>query len=114
LSSQDSRGGAATSLRDRRVGRVIDREIAPIWHDRFARLLIRNLPNNLPNADVTALDIHCGVGRTTAELLSRLGASARVMALEPDDILLELARTRMRPEWKNRVYLKALPHPRPA
>ena len=107
MSSQDSRGGAATSLRDRRVGRVIDREIAPIWHDRFARLLIRNLPNNLPNADVTALDIHCGVGRTTAELLSRLGASARVMALEPDDILLELARTRMRPEWKNRVYLKA-------
>jgi SAM-dependent methyltransferase len=107
VSSQDSRGGAATSLRDRRVGRVIDREIAPIWHDRFARMLIRNLPSNLPNADVTALDIHCGVGRTTAELLSRLGASARVMALEPDDILLELARTRMRPEWKNRVYLKA-------
>ncbi len=107
MSSQDSRGGAATSLRDRRVGKVIDREIAPIWHDRFARLLIRNLPGNLPNADVTALDIHCGVGRTTAELLHRLGASARVMALEPDDILLELARTRMRPEWKNRVYLKA-------
>jgi SAM-dependent methyltransferase len=107
LSTQDSRGGAATSLRDRRVARVIDREIAPIWHDRFARLIVRNLPNSLPNAgDVTALDIHCGVGRTTAELLGRLGASARVLALEPDDILLELARTRMRPEWKNRVYLK--------
>ncbi|MBL9099599.1 MAG: methyltransferase domain-containing protein [Myxococcales bacterium] len=108
MSSQDSRGGAASSLRDRRVARVIDREIAPIWHDRFARLLVRNLPTTLPNAgDVTALDIHCGVGRTTAELLGRLGASSRVLALEPDDILLELAKSRMRPEWKNRVYLKA-------
>ncbi len=90
-------------MRDRRVARVIDREIAPIWHDRFARLIIRNLPNS---SDVIALDIHCGVGRTTAELLHRLGATARVLALEPDDTLIELARTRMRPEWKNRVYLK--------
>lgn len=90
-------------MRDRRVARVIDREIAPIWHDRFARLIIRNLPNS---SDVIALDIHCGVGRTTAELLHRLGATARVLAIEPDDTLIELARTRMRPEWKNRVYLK--------
>jgi ubiquinone/menaquinone biosynthesis C-methylase UbiE len=103
LSSQDSRPGAVNSLRDRRVARVIDREIAPIWHDRFARLIIRNLPNS---SDVIALDIHCGVGRTTAELLHRLGATARVLAIEPDDTLIELARTRMRPEWKNRVYLK--------
>ena len=90
-------------MRDRRVARVIDREIAPIWHVRFARLIIRNLPNS---SDVIALDIHCGVGRTTAELLHRLGATARVLAIEPDDTLIELARTRMRPEWKTRVYLK--------
>jgi len=90
-------------LRDRRVARVIDREIAPIWHDRFARLIIRNLPGA---SDVIALDIHCGVGRTTAELLGRLGSAARVLAIEPDDTLIEFAKTRMRPEWKNRVYLK--------
>ena len=90
-------------MRDRRVARVIDREIAPIWHDRFARLIIRNLPGA---SDVIALDIHCGVGRTTAELLGRLGNAARVLAIEPDDTLIEFAKTRMRPEWKNRVYLK--------
>ncbi|HEY0134284.1 MAG TPA: methyltransferase domain-containing protein, partial [Nannocystis sp.] len=90
-------------MRDRRVARVIDREIAPIWHDRFARLIIRNLPGA---SDVIALDIHCGVGRTTAELLGRLGSAARVLAIEPDDTLIEFAKTRMRPEWKNRVYLK--------
>ena len=103
MSSQDSRASGVASLRDRRVARVIDREIAPIWHDRFARLIIRNLPSA---SDVIALDIHCGVGRTTAELLSRLGSAARVLAIEPDDTLIEFARTRMRPEWKNRVYLK--------
>ena len=57
---------------------MIDREIAPIWHDRFARLIVRNLPGA---SDVIALDIHCGVGRTTAELLARLGPAARVLAL---------------------------------
>ena len=103
MSSQDSRGGGGASLRDRRVARVIDREIAPIWHDRFARLIVRNLPGS---SDVIALDIHCGVGRTTAELLARLGPAARVLAIEPDDTLIEMAKTRMRPEWKNRVYLK--------
>ena len=82
---------------------MIDREIAPIWHDRFARLIVRNLPGS---SDVIALDIHCGVGRTTAELLARLGPAARVLAIEPDDTLIEMAKTRMRPEWKNRVYLK--------
>lgn len=103
MSSQDNRGGGAASLRDRRVARVIDREIAPIWHDRFARLIVRNLPGS---SDVIALDIHCGVGRTTAELLARLGPAARVLAIEPDDTLIEMAKTRMRPEWRNRVYLK--------
>ncbi|MBL8973551.1 MAG: methyltransferase domain-containing protein, partial [Myxococcales bacterium] len=103
MSSQDSRGGGGASLRDRRVARVIDREIAPIWHDRFARLIVRNLPGS---SDVIALDIHCGVGRTTAELLARLGPAARVLAIEPDDTLIEMAKTRMRPEWRNRVYLK--------
>ncbi len=82
---------------------MIDREIAPIWHDRFARLIVRNLPGS---SDVIALDIHCGVGRTTAELLARLGPAARVLAIEPDDTLIEMAKTRMRPEWRNRVYLK--------
>ncbi|WP_434421545.1 methyltransferase domain-containing protein [Nannocystis pusilla] len=83
---------------------MLDREISPVWHDRFARLIVRNLPN-LP--EVLALDIHCGTGRGTGELLHRLGAGAKILAIDPDEGALELAKTRIRAEWKNRVYFKS-------
>jgi SAM-dependent methyltransferase len=93
----------AQSLREQRVARAIDREVAPLWHDRFARMVYRRLPRG---ADAFTLDVHCGPGRTTFELLERLGEGARVFALEPDAALRNLAKARMRPEWKGRVYLK--------
>jgi len=91
------------SLREQRFARAIDREVAPLWHDRFARMVYRRLPRG---ADAFTLDVHCGPGRTTFELLERLGDGARVLALEPDAALRGLAKARMRPEWKGRVYLK--------
>ncbi|MCA9704536.1 MAG: class I SAM-dependent methyltransferase [Myxococcales bacterium] len=96
------------SQRQERFARAVDREVAPLWHDRFARLIYRHLPRG---TDAFTLDVHCGPGRTTSELLERLGPGARVLALEPDHALRELAKARMRPEWKGRVYLKdgALP-----
>jgi SAM-dependent methyltransferase len=93
----------AQSLREQRFARAIDREVAPLWHDRFARLAYRRLPRG---TDAFTLDVHCGPGRTTFELLERLGDGARVLALEPDTALRALAKARMRPEWKGRVYLK--------
>jgi SAM-dependent methyltransferase len=92
----------AQTLRDERLARVIDREVAPLWHDRFAKLLWRHLPAEPPQL---VLDVHCGGGRTTAELLERLDAGARVIAIEPDPMLRELAKSRLA-EWKDRVYLK--------
>ncbi len=53
------------------MARVIDREVAPVWHDRFARMIYREMPLN-PRTFV--LDVHCGPGRSTAELLQRLDA----------------------------------------
>ncbi len=91
------------SQREQRVARSIDREVAPLWHDRFARMAYRRLPRG---ADAFTLDVHCGPGRTTYELLERLGEGARVLALEPDAALRSVAKARMRPEWKGRVYLK--------
>ena len=93
----------AQSVREQRFARTLDREVAPQWHDRFARLLLRHLPRG---ADCFTLDVHCGPGRTTVELLERLGPNSRVLGLEPDDALRNLAKTRMRSEWKGRVYLK--------
>ena len=93
----------AQTLRDERLARVIDREVAPLWHDRFARMLWRHLPSTPPGM---VLDVHCGGGRTTAELLERLPGEAKVIAIEPDPMLRELAKSRLA-EWKDRVYLEA-------
>lgn len=93
----------AQTLRDERLARVLDREVAPLWHDRFARMLWRHLPAEPPDM---VLDVHCGGGRTTAELLERLPGNAKVIAIEPDPMLRELAKSRLA-EWKDRVYLRA-------
>ncbi len=53
------------------------------------------------------LDVHSGEGRTIEELLQRLPAGVRVLGLEPSEALRALAKSRIVPEWKNRVYLKA-------
>jgi ubiquinone/menaquinone biosynthesis C-methylase UbiE len=95
---------SAASVREQKLARVIDREVAPIWHDRFARLLLRELP---ANTGTFALDIHSGPGHTTAELLQRLDESSRVVALGRDPWLMQVSKMRVRPEWKRRVYFKA-------
>ena len=95
---------AALSLRDQRVARAIDREVAPLWHDRFARLLWRNLPAVPPEL---TLDVHSGPGRTTAELLERLPPSTRIVSLEPDEAMRAIAKARIAPGFRDRVYLKA-------
>lgn len=92
------------SLREQRFARALDREIAPVWHDRFARLIWRHLPT----ADnVFALDVHSGAGRTTYELLDRLGGAARVLGLESDETMRGMAKARMEPAWKDRVYFRS-------
>ena len=94
---------ATQALRDQRYARTIDREVAPVWHDRFARLMWRNLPSL---SGGLTLDVHSGPGRTTAELLDRLDERSRIVALEPSEAMRGLARARIPPEAKQRVYLK--------
>ncbi len=93
----------APNLREERTARVIDREVAPLWHDRFARAMWRHLPGEQP---ALVLDVACGGGRTTAELMQRVHADTKVIGLEADPLLRELAKARLG-EWKDRVYLKA-------
>lgn len=94
---------AAHSVRDQRYARVVDREVAPLWHDRFARLLWRHLPALSDEALV--LDVHSGPGHTSGELLERTGARTRLVALEPQETLRNLAKARLQP-FSERVYLK--------
>ncbi|MCR9159303.1 MAG: class I SAM-dependent methyltransferase [Nannocystaceae bacterium] len=94
----------ATNLREQKVARMVEREVGPVWDDRFARLLWRHLP---PLREGMVLDLHSGVGNTIEQLLTRLPASVRVLGLEPTEAKRSLAKSKIAPEWKNRVYLKA-------
>lgn len=94
---------AATNLREQKVARLVEREIGPVWNDRFARLLWRHLP---PLREGMVLDIHSGVGNTIEQLLTRLPAPVRVLGLEPQEAMRALAKSKIAPEWKKRVYLK--------
>ncbi len=94
----------ATNLREQKVARMVEREVGPVWDDRFARMLWRHLP---PLREGMVLDIHSGVGNTIEQLLTRLPASVRVLGLEPEEAKRSLAKSKISPEWKNRVYLKA-------
>lgn len=95
---------AATNLREQKAARMVEREVGPVWNDRFARLLWRHLP---PLREGMVLDIHSGVGNTIEQLLTRLPAQVRVLGLEPQEAKRALAKSKIAPEWKNRVYLKA-------
>lgn len=94
----------AQSLREQRFARALDREVAPVWHDRFARLVFRHLPE-IENPFV--LDVQCGAGRTTYELLDRLGPATRVLGLESDATMRGMAKARMETAWKDRVYFRS-------
>lgn len=91
------------TLREQKIARTADREIAPVWHDRFARLIYRHLP--ALDAGVV-LDVHSRSGRSTEALLEHFAPNVRVIGLEPSAANRALAKARVAPEWKKRVYLK--------
>lgn len=86
---------------DPRIARVIDREIVPVWNNRFARLILRHLPRE---PGMFALNIHCGSGYLAHEFLKRTDENSRILAIDPNEHLLEFARTRVLPEWQKRIY----------
>ncbi len=90
-------------VRAQRAARALDREVAPLWHDRFARLLYRELPSL---DECFALDVHSGTGRTTDEVMRRLGDSARLLALQSDKARMAVAKIRLGNQFGKRVYLK--------
>ena len=73
-----------------------------MWHDRFARMMWRHLGSDAP---AVVLDVHAGAGRTAAELMQRLPKESKLIALEPDAMLRELAKSRLG-DYKDRVYIK--------
>jgi ubiquinone/menaquinone biosynthesis C-methylase UbiE len=75
-----------------RLARVYDAEVLPIWTERFAKLLLRDL--DLP-ARCQVLDAGCGTGAAAVELLQRMDPSSRLIAIESAPPLLDVAREKL-------------------
>jgi ubiquinone/menaquinone biosynthesis C-methylase UbiE len=82
-----------------------DSFVVPRYVSHFARLVVDAFE---PAGLETVLDVGCGTGQLTVELLDRLSAHARVIAIDRDQGKLELARRRTREDDGRRVFYKTV------
>jgi ubiquinone/menaquinone biosynthesis C-methylase UbiE len=80
------------SHKTEKLARIYDDEILPVWGQKFGRLLLRDL--ELPDKG-QILEVACGTGYVTTELLTRLGESTRLIAIDGASVMLDVARRKV-------------------
>jgi ubiquinone/menaquinone biosynthesis C-methylase UbiE len=75
-----------------RLARVYDEEILPVWSHRFGRMLLRDL--ELPER-CQILDLACATGYPAVEVIRRMGAGSRFIAIDASSALLDVARRKV-------------------
>lgn len=77
-----------------KLARIYDDEIAPVWGARFGKLLLRNL--DVPrDKKIQVLDISCGTGYPTIEILRRISEGSRLIAIDASSAMLDVARRKV-------------------
>ena len=82
---------------------MFDTEIAPIWTERFGRLLLREL-ELLPKS--TGLEVACASGGLAVELLKRMEGEGRLIAVDFSSQLIDLARTKAAGHSGKRIFFR--------
>jgi len=77
------------SHKEDKLAKLYDAEILPIWSRRFGKLLLRDLA--LP-PKAMVLDVGCGTGYPALEILSKMDADGRIIAIDPSSPMLDEAR----------------------
>ncbi len=72
-----------------RAAALYERDIWPLWSGPFAQLLLREVPAQL---DQPVLEVFCNAGGLSVDLLARMVGKARLIAIDPVQDLLDLAR----------------------
>lgn len=85
---------------------LYDAVVVPRYSALFTRMLLREIPQG---ARATVLDVGCGTGHPAFELLRRLDTGARVIAIDRDPALVDLARRRALDLEGKRIFFKAAP-----
>lgn len=95
-------------MRDRRPSsehdaRLVDAVVAPRYDARFARGIL----DALPHGDrLTVLELGCRTGHLASAILRRVGANGRVIAVDSDEGLVDLARRRGFADVGRRLFFK--------
>lgn len=80
------------SLKVEKLARIYDEEIAPVWGTRFGKMLLRNL--KVPDRG-QVLDVSCGTGWPTIEILRRMTDGSRLIAIDASSAMLDVARRKV-------------------
>ena len=80
------------TLKVEKLARIYDDEIAPVWGTRFGKMLLRNLA--VPQKG-QVLDISCGTGYPTTEILRRMSDGSRLIAIDASSAMLDVARRKV-------------------
>jgi ubiquinone/menaquinone biosynthesis C-methylase UbiE len=80
------------TLKVEKLARIYDDEIAPVWGTRFGKMLLRNLA--VPEKG-QVLDISCGTGYPTIEILRRMSDGSRLIAIDASSAMLDVARRKI-------------------
>jgi len=83
---------AKRSLKVEKLARIYDEEIAPVWGARFGKMLLRGLA--LPDRG-QVLDVSCGTGWPTIEILRRMNDGSRLIAIDASSAMLDVARRKV-------------------
>lgn len=74
-----------------KLAKLHDREYLPLWSERFGRLFLHQL--TLP-PKAMVLDVGCGSGYPSLEILRRMDEQSRIIAIDASAPLLDEARTK--------------------
>jgi ubiquinone/menaquinone biosynthesis C-methylase UbiE len=87
-----------------KLAKLYDAQILPLWSRRFGRLMLRDL-SVPPKAMV--LDVGCGTGYPTLEILKRMDDQGRIIAIDPSSPMLDEARAKAGPLSGKRIFWRS-------
>jgi ubiquinone/menaquinone biosynthesis C-methylase UbiE len=87
-----------------KLAKVYDAEILPIWSQRFGKLLLRHLA--LP-AKAMVLDVGCGTGYPSLEILRKMDDQGRIIAIDASSPMLDEARAKAGPLSGKRIFFRS-------
>ncbi len=82
---------------------LYDAHVVPRYSALFGRLLLAEVPTR---ERTQVLDVGCGTGYPALEVMRRLGEGGRVIAVDPDAALIDVARRRGLDDAGRRIFFK--------